>query len=53
MLCPINFGRFGPIGDLPVSIRVFAVYPTNQSSRHFEPMRQPSEGSVVVLYRPV
>ena len=25
--------------------------PTNQSSRHFEPMRQPSEGSVV-LYRP-
>jgi hypothetical protein len=32
--------------------RVFAVHPTNQSSRHFEPMRQPSEGSVVVLYRP-
>src|SRR5262245_8310074 len=41
-----------PIADLPGSIRVFAVYPTNQSSRHFEPMRQPSEGSVVVLYRP-
>ena len=38
------------IADLPGS--VFAVYPTNQSSRHFEPMRQPSEGSVVVLYRP-
>ena len=33
------------------SIRVFAVYPTDQSSRHFEPMRQPSEGTVV-LYRP-
>jgi hypothetical protein len=45
-------GRFVPIADLPGSIRVFAVYPTNQSSRHFEPMRQPSEGSVVVLYRP-
>ena len=43
---------FVPIADLPGSIRVFAVYPTNQSSRHFEPMRQPSEGSVVVLYRP-
>ena len=41
-----------PIADLPGSIRVFAVYPTNQSSRHFEPMRQPSEGSFVVLYRP-
>jgi hypothetical protein len=27
------------------------VYPTNQSSRHFEPMRQPPEGTVV-LYRP-
>jgi hypothetical protein len=43
---------FVPIADLPDSIRVFAVYPTNESARHFEPMRQPSEGSVVVLYRP-
>ncbi len=42
---------FVPIADLPDSIRVFAVYPTNQSSRHFEPMRQPLEGTVV-LYRP-
>src|SRR4030095_12940375 len=40
-----------PIADLPGSIRVFAGDPTNQSSRHFEPMRQPSEGTVV-LYRP-
>jgi uncharacterized protein (TIGR00369 family) len=39
-----------PIADLPGSIRVFAVYPTNQSSRHSEPVRQPSEGSVM-LYR--
>src|SRR6476619_6355937 len=47
-----RYDRLVPIADLPGSIRVFAVYPTNQSSRHFEPMRQPSEGSVVVLYRP-
>ena len=40
-----------PIADLPGSIRVFAVYLTNQPSRHFEPMRQPSKGTVV-LYRP-
>src|SRR6266498_3647084 len=53
-LSPGNFGllqQYLPIADLPGSIRVFAVYPTNQSSRHFEPMRQPSEGTVV-LYRP-